>query len=78
LRWEGKVKGDSQYGERVEIKTSRKFRDAAVNLMRTWFGPGAGTSNVFLVRSVTFDAVEGIDQALFWVGVDIVILQLVL
>jgi hypothetical protein len=55
----------------VEIRTSRKFREAAVILTRTCFGPGVGTSLVCLVRSVTLDATEGIVHA--WLDVEVAI-----
>jgi hypothetical protein len=35
---------DVQAGERVEIRMSRKLREAAVSFTRTWLDPGVGTS----------------------------------
>ena len=62
--------GRVQYGERVAMRTSRKFSDAAVSLTRTWFGPGVGMGEVCFVRWVTAEAVEGIVHAVFVVGED--------
>jgi hypothetical protein len=56
------------------MSTSRKFRDAAVSLTRTWLDPGVGMSEVRLVRSLTFEAVAGIVHAVFWDVEDIVML----
>jgi hypothetical protein len=54
------------------MSTSRKLRDAAVSLTRTWFGPGVGMSLVCFVRSETLDADDGIVHAELLVGEDIV------
>jgi hypothetical protein len=45
--------------------------DAAVSLTRTSFCPGVGIGKDRLVRSLTFDAVEGIVHAVFVAGADI-------
>jgi hypothetical protein len=54
------------------MRMSRKLREAAVSFTRTWLDPGVGTSLSFFRRSETLEAFEGMVQAVFVAGVDIV------
>jgi hypothetical protein len=55
------------------MRTSRKLRDAAVSLTRTWLDPGVGMSLVFFTRSETLEADAGTVHAMLVFGEDIVI-----
>jgi hypothetical protein len=56
------------------MRRSRKLREAAVSLTKTWPGPGVGMALDSFVRSETLEALEGMVHAAFSVMVVIWVL----